>query len=101
MKLNKQDLMQLPKERLAELLVEMQGVDNEEIFPIIPTAPSTFPCDGRICTNPYKDCINCPRTAGGGNYTTAPNTATNISTLKAEGNTSFTDGKEHNPSFID
>ena len=102
MKLNKQDLMRLPKERLAELLVEMQEhpIEPERItLPIMPTIPSGWGCDGIHCTNPQMDCINCPRKTTGGVYT-APNTATGISTLKAEGNSSFTDGKEHNPSFI-
>lgn len=39
MKLTKEDYMRLPKERLAELLAEM---DNEVIQPIsIPTSPGT------------------------------------------------------------
>ncbi len=102
MKLTKEDYMRLPKERLAELLVEMESHPIEE--PRIPTTPTTpsgyIGCDGTICTNPQMDCINCPRKTSGGVYT-APNTATGISTLKAKGNSSFTDGKEHNPSFID
>lgn len=41
MKLTKEDYMRLPKERLAELLAEM---DNMKIEPIsIPTLPSTTP----------------------------------------------------------
>ena len=87
MKLTKEDYMRLPKERLAELLVER---DNESIQ-LIPS-PSPFPpsprqnwwCDGTVCTNPQMDCINCPRKTSGRIYT-APNTATGISTLKAEG----------------
>lgn len=44
MKLTKEDYMRLPKERLAELLAEM---DNTPIEPIvIPSSPSTTP-------NPY------------------------------------------------
>ena len=69
MKLTKEDYMRLPKERLAELLVEM---DNEKVdpivvpstpsIPIMPTQPSGWGCDGVHCTNPQMDCINCPRT---------------------------------------
>ena len=85
MKLTKEDYMKLPKERLAELLVEMQEtkIDTPTI-PVMPTKPSGWGCDGIHCTNPQMDCINCPRKTSGGVYT-APNTATGISTLKAEG----------------
>lgn len=60
-------------------------------FPTMPTTP-VFGCDGIHCTNPHMDCINCPRKTTGGFYTTC-GTST--------GNTSATDGKEHNPSFTD
>jgi len=30
---------------------------------------SVIPCNGSICTNPFHDCINCPRQFGGMNYT--------------------------------
>ena len=61
MKLTKKDYMRLPKERLAELLVEM---DSHPIEPIqIPEKPNNIMgwCDGTHCTNPHMDCINCPR----------------------------------------
>ena len=64
MKLTKQDYMKLPKERLAELLMEMQDtptITTPEPMPIMPTTPSGFECDGTICHNPQMDCINCPR----------------------------------------
>ena len=62
-----------------------------------PTMPTTdFDCDGIRCTNPHMDCINCPRKTTGGFYTTC---GTSAATL--HGNTSATDGKEHNPSFTD
>ncbi len=77
--------MRLPKERLAELLVEMDSLPTEPIqIPVMPTTPSGWGCDGTICTNPQMDCINCPRKTSGG-IITSPNTATGISTLKAEG----------------
>lgn len=85
MKLTKQDYMRLSKERLAELLAEMDSHPIEPIqIPVMPTTPSGWWCDGTICTNPHMDCINCPRKTTGGVYT-SPNTATGISTLKAEG----------------
>ena len=60
-------------------------------FPTMPTTP-VFGCDGIRCTNPHMDCINCPRKITGGFNTTCGTSA---------GNTSATDGKEHNPSFTD
>lgn len=92
MKLTKEDLMKLSKERLAELLVEKQETPiittpEPTIIPYGITLPNTNPkCyePGGVCTNPQMDCINCPRKTTGGVYT-APNTATGISTLKAEG----------------
>lgn len=67
MKLTKEDYMRLPKERLAELLVELNNPvitlpPESPSIPIMPTKPSGWGCDGTICTNPQMDCINCPRT---------------------------------------
>ena len=76
---------------------------NESVayhFPIMPTPPSGWGCDGTHCTNPHMDCINCPIKTTGGTITT-PNTASGTSTATLHGNTSATDGKEHNPSFTD
>lgn len=87
--MTKKDYMCLPKERLAELLVER---DNAPSF--IPYFPIYKPhCwePGGICTNPMRDCINCPRMTVMEMYNTSSGTST--------GNTSATDGKEHNPSF--
>ena len=73
---------------------------NESVayhFPIMPTPPSGWGCDGTHCTNPQMDCINCPRKTTGGGF----NTASGTSTATLHGNTSATDGKEHNPSFTD
>ena len=66
-------------------------------FPIMPTPPSGWGCDGTHCTNPQMDCINCPRRTTGGGF----NTSSGTSTATLHGNTSATDGKEHNPSFTD
>lgn len=58
----------------------------------------TPPCyNGGPCTNPQMDCINCPRKTTGGMFSTSSGT----STATLHGNTSATDGKEHNPSFTD
>lgn len=71
MKLTKEDYMRLPKERLAELLVEMGSQQIEPIqIPVMPTTPSGWGCDGVHCINPQMDCINCPR-----RYSTTPNTS--------------------------
>ncbi len=77
---------------------------NESVayhFPIMPTPPSGWGCDGTHCTNPHGDCINCPRRFSSGGTITTPNTASGTSTATLHGNTSATDGKEHNPSFTD
>lgn len=72
---------------------------NESVsyhFPTMPTTP-VFGCDGIHCTNPQMDCINCPMKTTGGGFSTSSGT----STATLHGNTSATDGKEHNPSFTD
>ena len=77
---------------------------NESVayhFPIMPTTPSGWGCDGTHCTNPHHDCINCPFQYSSGGTITTPNTASGTSTATLHGNTSVTDGKEHNPSFTD
>jgi len=93
--MTKKDYMCLPKERLAELLVER---DNAPSF--IPYFQIYKPhCwePGGLCTNPMRDCINCPRMTAMEMY----NTTCGTSTGTLHGNTSATDGKEHNPSFTD
>lgn len=91
MKLTKEDYMRLPKERLAELLVELTDQPeaipplNTPPVPVIPDRFTGWGCDGVHCTNPLRDCINCPQTLHYGDYKTSPNTAPGISTLKAEG----------------
>ncbi len=77
---------------------------NESVayhFPTMPTPPSGWGCDGTHCTNPHHDCINCPVKYSSGGTITTPNTASGTSTATLHGNTSATDGKEHNPSFTD
>ena len=68
-------------------------------LPIMPTPPTGWGCDGTHCTNPQMDCINCPRRTTGGSFSTSTSSGTPTGTL--HGNTSATDGKEHNPSFTD
>ena len=74
--MTKDDYMRLPKERLAELLVEMEQricpstpIPSNPI-PTMPATPSGWMCDGTHCTNPHHDCINCPIkfTSGGITY---------------------------------
>lgn len=55
--LTKEDYMKLPKERLAELLAERDLPVTH--LPFSQTLPCYTP-DG-ICTNPQRDCINCPK----------------------------------------
>ena len=77
--LTKEDYMKLPKERLAELLVER---DKPIMYiPFVDTPkPSCYEPDG-ICTNPQMDCINCPRRGHMGNVITT--TGTTSPTLNA------------------
>lgn len=66
MKLTKEDLMRLPKERLAEIILEMQKeypaitTPDATPYPLFPTPPSYYcvyvggPC------NFNRDCFMCP-----------------------------------------
>lgn len=55
--MTKEDYMCLPKERLAELLAERDllglNIINERDIPCYDPKGS--------CTNPFHDCINCPK----------------------------------------
>ena len=68
--MTKEDYMFLPKERLAELLAER----DTQIDCFIPHCYSP---DG-ICTNPLKDCINCPKQFDNGTTITTTNTLENL-----------------------
>jgi len=70
--MTKEDYMALPKERLAELLVER---DNMQPF-IIQQHPLCYEPNG-TCTNPQRDCINCPKIYYGGDYYTITTTTIN------------------------
>ena len=68
--MTKEDYMRLPKERLAELLEE-RDIDNFYNSPIQQPLEQhkNGPCfGGNICTNPFHDCINCPRLGASGGY---------------------------------
>ena len=61
MKLTKQDYMRLPKERLAELLAEMDDVKVDPI--VIPAPPVTTPNDPwKWYPYPYWPIITCTGT---------------------------------------
>ena len=72
-KMTKEDYMHLPKERLAEMLVAR---DNQPTISYIPFQSTRLQCyePGGICTNPFRDCIDCPRRFGDGNTTITTNT---------------------------
>lgn len=89
------------KAREGEDLTDLYRKEYAQPFPIMPTPPSGWGCDGTHCTNPHGDCINCPQRFTTGGTITTPNTASGTSTATLHGNTSATDGKEHNPSFTD
>ena len=65
--LTKEDYMKLPKERLAELLMER---DREPALTIPIVANPKCYEPGGTCTNPQRDCINCPRKNYGSAYWT-------------------------------
>lgn len=78
--LTKDDLMKLSKERLCELLLEECSKRDAQ-------KPFEFPSFGRYdcyhggpCTNPYHDCIGCPRVFSG-NGTTISTDGTNLQPL--------------------
>ena len=56
-KMTKEDYMRLPKERLAELLVEKET----QRFAYMQIHPLCYE-QGGTCTNPFHDCVNCPKT---------------------------------------
>jgi hypothetical protein len=60
--MRKEDYLKLSKERLAELLAERDLADQLASYGPYPETWHV-PCyaPNGICTNPYKDCINCPK----------------------------------------
>lgn len=66
-----QDYMKLSKQRLAELLAER---DMHDYIGSVGTFNPTevVPCwaEGGYCSNPYHDCINCPKKSSSVNTTT-------------------------------
>lgn len=63
--MTQEDYMKLSKERLAELLAER---DSQPLM-IIERSPQLSCFEGGPCTNPFYDCINCPRHANIGRFT--------------------------------
>lgn len=55
--MTKEDYMYLPKERLAEMLVERDKQPR-----VSPAIYNEWWCSitGRMCSNPFHDCVNCP-----------------------------------------
>lgn len=91
----KEDYMKLDKERLAELLVERDTEDKNRqpfVFPEFPATPPVNPVKypdgtplcpyGGACTNPFRDCVNCPGviSTGGRNYQWQTDTKTTTGT---------------------
>ena len=80
MLMTKEDYMKLPKERLAEILSQKDLEDEYAIgiyrglAPVVPAIvnpqPPCYAPDG-VCSNPFHDCINCPRHSSLGGYTTS------------------------------
>ena len=77
--MTKEDYMRLPKERLAELLAlrdtaeevnkKLMGRQESPNIIVQQWHPMCYE-PGGTCTNPFHDCVNCPRTATtGGTWT--------------------------------
>lgn len=97
MRLTKEDLMKLSKERLVELLLETQTEQETtpNATPYIPWYPynppyvssphaiDSIPCwaPNGHCPNKFHDCIDCPKTYSGG----AGSSTTWISTASSDG----------------
>lgn len=78
--LTKEDLMKLSKERLAELLVEAINQQTPVVHtPFSQVRPLCYEPDG-ICTNPQRDCINCPKR--GTDRTVITTTDATVDTIK-------------------
>lgn len=82
--MTKEDYMKLSKERLAELLAErdmltqaIPNVPKPLSTQVIPNDPRPLCGFGGYCTNPYKDCINCPGVYSPYGTITTTNTSTN------------------------
>jgi hypothetical protein len=81
--MTKEDYMKLSKERLAEILSQKDLEDEyargiyRDWALVVPTLvnpqPPCYAPDG-ICTNPFHDCINCPRIGITGGFTTTCDT---------------------------
>ena len=82
--MDKKDYMRLPKERLAELLIEKDNeIKSLQLFlrnEGNESNSSAIPCyaPNGICTNPFRDCINCPKTRTTGFNTNSPQTQDNL-----------------------
>ena len=71
MTMTKEDYMRLPKERLAELLVEVgEKVQFVPSYLDYPRVGTMLCFNGGICTNPLHDCVNCLRSNTGGTFIT-------------------------------
>lgn len=78
--LTKDDLMKLSKERLCELLLEEWSKKENTLVPFdFPSLGRDDCYHGGPCTNPYHDCINCPRQFSG--YGTISTDGTNSQPL--------------------
>lgn len=69
--MTKEDYMKFSKERLAGLLAERDMPTQ------IPNDPRPMCGFGGYCTNPYRDCVNCPGVYSQCNIITKTNTSTN------------------------
>ena len=104
MKLKKEDLIRLSKERLVEIILEMQ--DERPETPTIPWTPFPYyvpenpPCwaPGGYCMNPQRDCVNCPRSGyNTGTTWSTTTTQTNLEGTAFPGNSELQGNSEKKP----
>ena len=60
-----------------------KNVSFHQDYPTSPSIPRSC-YEGGPCTNPFHDCVNCPRVGRGGAYITQPNTATSVDSNNLE-----------------
>lgn len=101
MKLTKEDLMKLSKERLVELLLQTQDTPDATQpwrvfpYPITDNVPCWAP--GGWCSNPQRDCIDCPGKAYPGQTLGTSTAQTNLKCTAFPGNSELQGNTEKTP----
>lgn len=73
MKLTREELSNFSKERLIEMICELQEKQNVCVPYVVGVPYAHEPMcyePGGFCTNPHHDCVNCPATSSSGRWST-------------------------------